>query len=694
MGDNRNVILAAGLALAVILLWDVFIMGPQRRDAAEARRAAAVEEMTTSAAQPAPTRVLADSREAAIADTADLRIPIRSEALEGSLLLRGGRFDDLRLLRYREEVAEDSPPVTFLNPANAPGGYFIAHGWQSPSRDDLPNPTDTVWRVIDGDALTPQTPIVLGYDSEDGLSFRRTVTLDENYLFTVTDQVFNTGPGDVALRPIGLVRRYGVPDDLTNFMILHEGAVGVLDDRLIMTKYRRLERDAEREDDSGRGFARRELSQGGWLGFTDKYWLGALALPPDASYEGAFRVRQLGDLPVFEAQYALDQVIVPAGGAPIEVTSYVFAGAKRVSVLRQYEQELGITRLTDAVDWGFMEILTRPFFYILDFFGKLIGNFGVAILILTVMVKLVFFPIANSSYRSMARMKAVQPEMQRIREQFKDEPRRMQEENLKLFQREKVNPVAGCLPLLLQMPVFYALYKTLFVTIEMRHAPFFGWIQDLSARDPTNVWNLFGLLPYDPATIPLLGGLLGNEGFLGLGVWPLFMGLTMAAMQTLNPPPADKIQQRMFQLMPVIFTFILAPFAAGLVIYWAWNNLLSFAQQYLIMRRQRPPVDTPIGSFLAKRFAMLTGPSGSGGSSNDGGSTPRLVSDADDDAQGAAKVIGIVRRGLLAVALAPFRALRAFGRSTFGQAFGELFQDIGSGIAKAWRSIANGRRPN
>ncbi len=692
MGDNRNVFLAIALALGVILLWDTFIAGPQRREAIESRREAAAQS-TQPAGQPAPALVLADSRDAAIADTAELRVPIRSEALEGSLLLRGGRLDDLRLLRYREEIDEDSPPVTFLNPANAPGGYFIAHGWQSPSRDDLPNPNDTVWRVIDGDALTPETPIVLGYDSEDGLSFRRTISLDENYLFTVTDQVFNTGPGDVVMRPIGLVRRYGVPDDLTNFMILHEGAVGVLDDRLIMQKYNRLQRNADRLDDDDRGFVRRELSQGGWLGFTDKYWLGALALPPDASFEGAFRVRELGDLPVFEAQYALDQIAVPAGGDPVEVTSYVFAGAKRVGVLRQYERDLGISRFTDAVDWGFMEILTRPFFYILDFFGKLIGNFGVAILILTVLIKLVFYPIANSSYRSMARMKAVQPEMQKIRETHKDDPRKMQEENLKLFQREKVNPVAGCLPILLQMPVFYALYKTLFVTIEMRHAPFFGWIQDLSARDPTNVWNLFGLLPYDPATIPLLGGLLGNEGFLGLGAWPLFMGLTMAAMQTLNPPPADKIQQRLFQLMPVIFTFILAPFAAGLVIYWAWNNLLSFAQQYLIMRRQKPPVDTPIGTFLSNRWRALTQPPETGPG---GADAPTLVQDgAPNEAEGAfARALVIVRRAALAVLLAPIRVIRAFARSSFGQAFFELFTDIGSGIAKAWRSIANGRRPH
>lgn len=637
MGENRNLLLAIFLTVAIFALYEVLIMGPARErrleyEAQHAEQIAATDEdpLPEGEGDPAADPIeassaRADTRDAAVAMSADRRLRIDAPAVSGSILLDGARFDDLQLLRYREELAEDSPPVTLFNPQNGPAGYYAAHGWNSVSgRSDLPSPNNTPWRVIEGEVLTPETPVTLGYETEDGLLFRRTIAVDGDYLFTITDRVTNDTGDAQTLFPYGVIRRYGVPEDLTNFMILHEGAVGVLNGDSFQRKYRRMRRQQERAGVNANGRPApflSENSEGGWLGYTDKYWLAALAPGADAEFTGEMLVRERADGPMFQAQYQMTRIDVPAGES-VEVTTRLFAGAKRVDVLRRYQEEFDIPGLDMAVDWGNFWFFTRPFFYTLDYFGRLTGNFGIAILILTVLVKILFFPLANSAFKSMARMKALQPKVQELRERFKADPKRQQQEMMQLYQREKVNPVAGCLPILLQIPVFYALYKTLFVTIEMRHAPFFGWIQDLSARDPTNMWNLFGLLPYDPASLPLLGAIIGGTGALALGAWPLMMGATMAAMQTLNPPPPDKFQQRLFAMMPLVFMFILAPFAAGLVIYWTWNNTLTFTQQYIIMRRQG--VDTPIGSFLRKRWDAVFGGSGAsggtpGGSAGSGG---------------------------------------------------------------------------
>ncbi len=587
MGEQRNLIIAVALALLILLGYEFFISGPAKERAreqiAEREAALASDPATPDIDAPPPAPATLEER----LSTAQ-RVPIETPSLRGSLNLTGARFDDLKLLGYGQTVDPDSERVRVLQPGQAPGGYYVVKGWFVPGVEDdrLPN-SATPWRLVAGEELTPDTPITLEYDGYPGLTFRRTISVDDNYMFTLVDRVTNASDQAVTLHPYGSITQNGKPADLANFYILFEGMQGVFDGDLRQRKYNKVSKD---------GPYRYDEVQSGWLGVTSKYWLTALIPMNDASFTANYRSEERPLYTNYTASYASQGQVIPAGGE-IVAESRVFSGAKRQAQLVEYRKEYGIDRFEDAIDWGNFAFLTKPFFFLLHNFGLWTGSFGIAILMLTVVVKAVFFPIANSSYKAMARMKAVQPEMTKLRERFKDDPQRQQQELIKLYKKEKVNPLAGCLPLLPQMVVFYALYKTLFVTIEMRHAPFFGWINDLSAPDPTNMWNLFGLLPYDPSGWPVLGG------FLAIGAWPLIMGISMAAMQSLNPPPPDKMQQRIFAFMPVIFTIILAPFAAGLVIYWTWNNILSFAQQYVIIRRQK--VDTPIGTFLSNEWAHV-----------------------------------------------------------------------------------------
>jgi YidC/Oxa1 family membrane protein insertase len=612
VGEQRNLFLAVAIAIAILLVYQMLVLDPARRRADNAERAQQETVETTTDGQPvAPveTTTAPLSREAALA--LDARIPVRTPEISGSIDLTGARFDDVALNSYTRELDPASGVVTLLSPVRGPDAFYVHLGWTAPDAaiEGLPGP-NTPWRLEAGETLTPTTPVTLAYDAPNGLAFRRTISVDANFMFTVVDRVSNGSGAPVELRAYGAVERRGVPADLVNYMILHEGMVGIFDNALIMRKYKRMQND--------RVFERRSV--GGWLGITDKYWLAAVIPHPDASLDGRYEVRQSGGSPLFQASWSRDAE--PIGdGEVVEVTSYVFAGAKRAEILREYEETLGIHRLNDAIDWGsWFWFLTKPFFFVLEYIYQLVGNFGVAILLLVVVLKAITFPLANMAFKSMARMKQLQPKVQELRERFKADAQRQQKEMMALYQREKVNPLAGCVPLVIQIPVFYALYKTLFVTIEMRHAPFFGWIRDLSARDPTNIWNIFGLLPYDPAAIPLISGLIGGSGFLALGALPLFYGVSMAAMQTLNPPPPDPMQQKIFAFMPWIFMFILANFAAGLLIYWCWNNVLSFAQQYAIMRRQG--VDTPIGTFISKRYVALRArlaPKGASGAASGGG---------------------------------------------------------------------------
>ncbi len=531
MGESRNTILAIALSGLIILLYYMFVLSPaeDRRSAAEAERAAAAGAPASDeapAADPGDFTVAGDApvgairtREQALAQYE--RIQIRTPSLSGTLALTGARLDDLQLLQYETEV-DSGEPVTLFNPAGSPGGHFASGGWLggADAPADLPG-LSTAWRLVEGDVLTPDSPVVLEYATGD-LVFRRTISVDERYLFTVTDQVTNNGAGAANLRRYGLVRQEGVPADLENFFILHEGAVGVVGSEMFDRKYKGWEED---------GLIERR-GEGGWMGITSKYWLAAVAPGGAPQMRGQFRVLDRPTGPVFEANYLNDLVAV-APGETLESVSHVFAGAKSQPVLASYEESAGIERLTMAIDWGMFWFMTRPFFAALHFFYGVIGNYGVAIMLLTLILKAVLFPLNNRAFASMAKMRAVAPRMTEIRERNKDNPQAQQQAMMELYRKEKINPIAGCLPILPQIPIFFALYKTVFISLDARHAPFFGWIQDMSAPDPTSIWNIFGLLPYDPSSLPIIGTTLA------IGVWPILMGFTMWAQQSLNPPPPD-----------------------------------------------------------------------------------------------------------------------------------------------------------
>jgi YidC/Oxa1 family membrane protein insertase len=582
--NTRNTIIFVVCAAILLLVYQMFVIAPadKRRQAELARQAppAAAAAAGNIAAPQVPQAL---TRQAAVA--ASPRVVIDTPSLTGSLSLRGARIDDLYLDQYRQTVKKGAPAVELLRPEGAQYPWFAEIGWIGANVPGLPN-AQTVWTLAQGSKLAPGQPVTLTYSNGQGLTFTRQIAVDERYMFSVTDTVANTSAQPVTLAPYGVVQRQGVPADLGKNQIVHEGAIGWLDGKLRQVKYGKWQKD-------GGGPA--YTSPGGWLGITDKYWLAALIPGPGEQVTGQFRRTQALGQTVLDANFVGAPKMIPAG-RQVSETTHFFAGAKRVSVLRDYEAALKIDHFDNAVDWGNFWFLTRPIFQFLELIHGWVGAFGLAILALTVVVRLIFFPLANKQYESLTKMKKVQPQMEELRKRYKDDPAKQQQELLALYQREKVNPLAGCLPLLLQIPVFYALYKVLTVTIEMRHAPFLGFIKDLSARDPTTIWNLFGLIPWNPATVPLLGGFL--DGPLHIGVVVVLYGITMWLTTAMSPPAGDPIQQKIFQLMPLIFTFIMAPFAVGLLIYWTWSNVLTLLQQYVIMRRFK--VDNPIDQIIRK----------------------------------------------------------------------------------------------
>jgi YidC/Oxa1 family membrane protein insertase len=499
------------------------------------------------------------------------RVKIAANRLSGSISLLGARLDDLVLTDYRETLAPNSPNVRLLEPASDPEPYYVQYGWSAEPGTSIKLPdNDTLW-TASGDALSSGHPVTLSWDNGAGLTFQIMLSVDDNYMFTVQQSVRNATGAPVKLYPWSRVRRDYTPQT-SGYYILFEGLLGVVDNTLQETTYASAKSEAEKKKSDNVYTA---ASTGGWAGFTDKYWLTALIPTQSAPATVNFtHTSENGDH--YQVDYLAQHPLTIAPNGDATEVSHVFAGAKIVSLLQSYESRLQIPRFDYAVDWGYFWFLTRPIFQAIDWLNDVLGNFGLAIMAFTFGVKLLFFPLANYSYRSMSKMKLLGPKMQAMRERFKDEPQRMQQEMMALYRAEKVNPASGCLPMVVQIPVFFSLYKVIFITIEMRQAPFFGWIHDLSQVDPTNIFNLFGLIPFDPTTI---------SPFLHLGAWPLLMGLTMFLQQRLNPPPPDPVQARMFQFMPLIFTFMLARFPAGLVIYWSWNNLLSIAQQWLIMKR-------------------------------------------------------------------------------------------------------------
>ncbi len=583
--DQRNLILAIVLSLGILLTYELFIGGPQRQELLEQSETAQPGETaqlpdaeipTPPSGETTPGAAVGDLGDAAGAlSRADAlarepRIAIDSPTLSGSISLVGGRFDDLVLKRYRETIEPDSPQIELLQPIGMTQPYYASFGWSAGAGGPPVPVGDSLWQA-NGDILAPGSPVTLTWDNGQGLRFERSLALDENYMFTVTQRVLNDGAADVQLSPYGLISRSGTPEIL-GFYILHEGLIGVLNDTLEEIDYSDLVDDGPDQFET----------TSGWLGITDKYWLTALVPDQQRQVQARFLHTAPNGQDKYQSDYLYQTMTIPAGGTA-EITSRLFAGAKEANLLDAYRDELGIPLFDRAVDFGWFYFLTKPFFHALHYFAEKTGNFGLAILLLTVLVKLAFFPLANKSYKAMAKMRKVQPEMLELRERFGDDKQKLNQEMMALYKREGANPVSGCLPVVIQIPVFFALYKVLFVTIEMRQAPFYGWIEDLSVRDPTTILNGFGLFPW---VVPDLGVL----NLLNLGVWPILMGITMMLQHRLNPQPADPVQAKIFFFMPIVFTFLLAQFPAGLVIYWTWNNLLSIMQQAVIMKRAGVPI--------------------------------------------------------------------------------------------------------
>jgi YidC/Oxa1 family membrane protein insertase len=579
--NSRNTIIFFVAAALLLLVYQVFVIDPQTKRQAEerARQAPAAAASQQAAAPSVPQAV---TRAAAVA--ASPRVQIATPSLKGSLSLKGARIDDLYLVKYRETL--DSPaPVELFRPEGTQYAWFADVGWAGANVPGLPGP-NTQWTLAKGSTLAPGQPITLSYTNGAGLTFTRTVAVDDKYMFTVTDTVANTSAQPVTLAPYGSVVRQGVPPGAGKNGVVHEGGMGWLEDKRRPLKYAKWQKD---------GSSPTYTSTGGWIGITDHYWLAAVIPAQNEQVQGQYRLTKTPALNLLDANYVGQAKTIPAG-RQITHTTQVFAGAKQRPVLEGYQDQLKIAHLDEAIDWGMLWFITRPIFGFLSWLYGHIGNFGVAILALTVVVRAIFFPLANKQYESMTKMKKVQPLMEELRTKFKDDPQKQQQELLAMYQREKVNPLAGCLPIFLQIPVFFALFKVLQLEIDMRHAPFVGYIRDLSARDPTTIWNLFGAIPWDPGSAPFIGALLA--GSLHIGMLPILYGFTTWLTTSMSPPAPDPVQQRIFQLMPLLFTFIMAQFAIGLLVYYTWSNCLTVLQQYVIMRRFK--VDNPIDQIIRK----------------------------------------------------------------------------------------------
>lgn len=583
--DQRNLLLALVLCFGLFMIYNILVLEPQNkaREAARKQAEQSPAAQTTTPAQQFTVR----KRDEVVNEqlSAGARVPLTAPAIEGSVSLLGARIDDVQLKGFYDTVEakeekRQSAEVKLMAPEGTEKAFYATVAWTTPSTTT----DDVVWTQTSTGALSPSNPLTLTYATAV-VKIDRTIQVDDDYLFTITDAVTNLGTEAITLTQKAQVRQRLASDTINSPEHgAHRGALGVYGaDKNQMINY----------NDLNNGKAVQRSATGGWNSLTTKYWMGATIPEQNEEVQMVARAEKLNGQTTFIAGYELSPYVIEPGQS-ITKTARVFAGAKRLSVLERYENQSAIPGFTDAIDWSFMFFITKPFFYFLMILQSWVGFFGVAILLLTVVVKTVFFPLQFNMYKSMSKMRLLQPEMKSLQERFAADPQRMRQEQAKLFQREKVNPLAGCLPLIPTMFVFYSLFHVLNVTIEMRHTPFFGWIRDMSAADPTSIFNLFGLIPWEPRSVPLIGGLLG------IGFWPILYGFTMFALQSLSAPPADKMQRAIMRWIPLVFTVLFAGFAAGLVIYYVWSNFISIVQQYIIMRRTG--VETEVDKWIKKRF--------------------------------------------------------------------------------------------
>ncbi|AQX31088.1 membrane protein insertase YidC [Bartonella schoenbuchensis] len=587
MEYNRNFFIAIGLSLIIFVAWHFFYVAPQQAKLQEMQMAQQLSKQSSEipstdmhfsdSAQISGSGSISDrpmtpeNRSAELAKTN--RIAIKTDELEGSINLVGAQFDDLFLKKYRLTVDKGSPEIALLNPNGFNTTYLAEFGFTSSSLPATALPqSHTQWQIEGKNTtLTPSTPVTLIYNNGQGQIFRRTLSIDNHYMFTIEDSIKNESDNPIYLSPYARVARAAPPEYTNATYLLHEGMIGIAGDSLKTETYKNLEELNPNPENGQKSMIFSKVT-GGWIGITDKYWAVVVIPPQDQEYTSRFiYFNQLNTHYQSDLQSSL---LTVAPNETKTITNHLFAGAKQVEIINRYQNQLKIRKFGLLIDWGWFDFITKPMFALIDIFYKQTGNFGIAILLVTVLLKVLLFPLANKSYKSMARMKLVQPMMQEIKEKYADDRVKQQQAVIALYKTQKINPLAGCWPMLVQFPIFFALYKVLYITIEMRHAPFFGWIQDLAAPDPTSIFNLFGLLPYEVPT------------FLILGAWPLIMGITMFLQMQMNPTPPDPTQAMIFTWMPVIFTFMLASFPAGLVIYWAWNNTLSIIQQGIMMKRQ------------------------------------------------------------------------------------------------------------
>ena len=587
--QNKNLILASVLSFIVIITWFILFPPPEpvTRDIESAQQQAEESNLAPNAdTENAP---LIETGETEIAVEAE-RIQIENELLTGAISTQGGRIDQLSLKKYRDTISEDSDIVTLLSPVGKPEAYYAAFGWAPAvgiKSDQVPDP-NTIWTVVGNNILTPSSPISLVWDNGNGVKFMRKISIDEKYMFTVEQGIENNSGSEISLRPYGLLRRHGEPQDMKNFFILHEGIIRMSDGELSEEDYGDIA-DLPILEKEGTHAERVEVQNSGWTGFTDHYWMTTLI--PDQSSSFRSTTKYFAAQDIYQVEAVMPSTVI-ADGTSTSISTQLFAGAKEWDTIRKYEQA-GVTGFLDSIDWGWFFFLTKPMFAVLHWLNVIIGNMGWAITGLTLIIKAVLFPLAYKSYASMAKMKELQPEMEKIKERVGDDRQKLQQEMMGLYKKEKVNPASGCLPILIQIPIFFSLYKVIFVTLELRHEPWFGWIRDLSAPDPSTILNLFGLLPWANPTTP--GSILA---IISLGILPILLGISMWLQQKLNPAPTDKTQAMIFAWMPWVFMFMLGTFASGLVIYWIANNTITFIQQYLIMRRQGYKPDV-FGNILA-----------------------------------------------------------------------------------------------